>query len=219
MQSTHRCGARHPKRSLTYISVALAILALLLTACGPDAPAGRQTQKASPTATLAQHPTVLPASTAGWATYSDNRFHFQVPVPPSWKAQAYTAYECPQGGDGAYIVGFFPPDIYPDAPGAIPSAYPFGKIHEFIDIYLSLCPALEGTPNPNRPAPEPGGILTGGIRAPYYVYDGYEWISRVANPDFGGQAYLFNYNAMPQDKGLRDLLLFHGMLAGFKYPG
>jgi hypothetical protein len=69
-------------------------------------------------------------------------------------------------------------------------------------------------PDPNRPAPEPGGI-----RAPYHVRVGYEWISRSTTADFGGQLYLLNIDAMPQDKGLRDLPLFHGMLAGFKYLG
>jgi hypothetical protein len=155
--------------------------------------ASGQAQKIAPTATVTPHPTVIPASTVGWVIYTDNRFHFQVPIPPGWKAKAYTAYECPQGGDGAYIVGFFPPDLYPDAPGAIPSDYPFGKIHEYIDIYLWLCPALEGAPNPNSSAPEPGGILTGGIRALYYVYDIAEWIQRVTSAKFGGQTYLFNF--------------------------
>ncbi len=111
-----------------------------LAACGPGVATGGQTQKATPTATVTPHPTVQPASTDGWAIYTDKRFHFQIPIPHGWKAKAYTAYECPQGGDGAYIVGFFPPDIYPDAPGAIPADYPFGKIHESMAIYLPLCP-------------------------------------------------------------------------------
>jgi hypothetical protein len=205
--------------------VAFTALALLLTACSPDAPAGRQTQKASPTATVTPHPTVQPASTEGWAIYTDQRFRFQIPIPPKWKAKAYTApWTCPQGGDSDYIVGFFPPDIYPDAPRAIPTDYPFGKIHEVIDIYLPLCPnSEEGTPNANRPTPEPGGVLIGSTRAPYYVHDNVhdnaDWISRYTNAAFGEQAYIFNFDVTPQDKGLRDVPLFHGMLAGFKYTG
>jgi hypothetical protein len=89
-----------------------------------------------------------------------------------------------------------------------------------MDIYLPLCATgEEAFPNPNRPAAEPGGILIGAIRAPYYVYDFAEWIQRVTSANFGGQTYLFNCDTMPQDKGLRDLPLFHGMLAGFKYLG
>jgi hypothetical protein len=125
MPSTHMCGARHPKRSLTSISVALAVLALLLTACGPDAPAGKQTQKASPTATLAPHPTVQPASTEGWAIYTDSRFHFQAPIPPGWEVKAYTTIQCPQGGDGNYVVGFFPPDVGVPAETTVLQNLPF----------------------------------------------------------------------------------------------
>jgi hypothetical protein len=167
----------------------------------------------TPTATPAPHPTVLPASTEGWAIYMDKRFHFQAPIPPGWEVKAYTTIQCVQGGDGNYVVGFFPPDV------GVPEDDPF-RVRESIDIYLALCPPdEEPTPNPDRTVPEPGGILIGTTRAPYYVHDGYEWISRYTSTIFGGQAYLFNFDAMPQDKGLRDLSLFHGMLAGFKYLG
>jgi hypothetical protein len=212
-RTLHRPGLRVGLCSIVALTVALAP-----TACDSSAP--RVTHAPTATPTSAPHPTVPPASTEGWAIYTDKRFHFQAPIPPGWKAKAYTAYECPQGGDGAYIVGFFPPDLYPDAPSAIPSEYPFGKIHEYMDIYLPLCSTgEEATPNPNRPAPEPGGILIGATRAPYYVYDIAEWIQRVTSADFGGQAYIFAFLTMPQDKGLHDLPLFHGMLAGFKYLG
>ncbi|HEY7019624.1 MAG TPA: hypothetical protein VH349_00810 [Ktedonobacterales bacterium] len=162
---------------------------------------------------MTPHPTVLPASTEGWAIYTDRRFHFQAPIPPGWQAKAYTTFQCVQGGDGNYVVGFFPPDV------GVPADDPF-RAREHMQIYLALCPPNEeSTPNPDRPVPEPGGILIGTTRAPYYVHDVDEWISRYTNTEFGGQTHLFNFDAMPQDKGLRDLPLFHGMLAGFKYLG
>jgi hypothetical protein len=87
-------------------------------------------------------------------------------------------------------------------------------------IYLPLCPSgEEGTPNPHRSAPEPGGVLIGTTRASYHAQDGYEWISRYTSAKFGGQTHLFNFDAVPQDKGLRDLPHFHRMLASFKYTG
>jgi hypothetical protein len=136
-------------------------------------------------------------------------------------ARAYTApWPCPQGGKSDYIVGFFPTDLYPDAPGAIPTEYPFGKIHEYMRIYLPLCPSSdELAPNPYHSPPEPGGILIGATHAPYYVHDGADWISRYTNADFGGQTYIFDIEVTPQDKGVRDVPLFHGMLANFKYSG
>jgi hypothetical protein len=159
------------------------------------------------------HPTVQPASTEGWAIYTDKRFHFQTPIPPGWEVKAYTTIQCPQGGDGNYVVGFFPPDV------GVPADNPF-RVREHMHIYLPLCPtAAERTPNPYHLTSEPGGILIGVTRAPYYVHDNADWTSRYTNADFGGQPYIFDFEAMPQDKGLRDLPLFHGMLAGFKYLG
>jgi hypothetical protein len=211
VHSTFVRGYSQARWPLVCFLMALTALALPLTACGAGAAANAQTQKATPT--LTPHPTVLPASTLGWAIYTDKRFHFQVLIPPGWQAKAYTTFECVQGGDGNYVVGFFPPDV------GVPVDDPF-RVRESIAIYLPLCPPdEEPTPNPDRPVPEPGGILIGTTRAPYYVHDGYEWISRYTSTKFGGQAYLFNFDAMPQDKGLRDLPLFHGMLAGFKYLG
>jgi len=217
-RARRRRAAVNTRRHVPALILLSCIVALTLSACDNSNP---PRAPGAPTATLTTpHPAVQPASTEGWAIYTAQQFHFQAPIPPGWKARAYTAYECPQGGDGAYIVGFFPPDLYRDAPGAIPSEYPFGKIHEYMDIYLPLCSTgEEGTPNPNQSPPEPGGILIGATRAPYYVHDGYEWISRYTNAEFGGQAYIFDFEAMPQDKGLHDLPLFHGMLAGFRYLG
>jgi hypothetical protein len=192
-------------------SIVALTVAFMLTACDSSAPSVTHVPTTTPTAM--PHPTVLPASTAGWAIYTDQRFHFQAPIPPGWEIKAYTTIQCVQGGDGNYVVGFFPPDV------GVPVDDPF-RVREHMQIYLALCPTdEEATPDPTRPAPEPGGILIGATRAPYYVHDGYEWISRYTSAKFGGQAYLFNFDAMPQDKGLRDLPLFHGMLAGFKYLG
>jgi hypothetical protein len=211
-------GSFQPRRSFACFLVALTALAALLTARDSGVAASGQTQKIAPTATVTPHPTVLPAPTVGWAIATDTRFQFQAPIPPGWKAEAYTAYASPQGGDGACVIGFFPPDLYPDAPAATPSEYPFGTTHEYMDIHLPLCsPGEEATPN--RPAAEPGGILIGATHAPYYVYDIAEWIQRVTRAKFGGQTYPFIFDTMPQDKGLRDLPLFHGALAGFKYLG
>ena len=212
MRSTFMRGYSQARWPLVCFLVSLTALALLLTACGSGAAANGQPQKATPT--LTPHPTVLPASTEGWAVYTDKRFHFQAPIPPGWQAKVYTTFQCVQGGDGNYVVGFFPPDV------GVPVDDPF-RVRESIDIYLPLCPASEekSTPNPNQPTPEPGGILIGSIRAPYYVQDISEWIQRYTGASFGGQAYSFAFDAMPQDKGLRDLPLFHGMLAGFKYLG
>src|SRR5262249_20187296 len=137
----------------------------------------------------------------------------RVPIPPGWVVRSYSAYECQGGGAGVYAVGLFPPDVY------VPPEYPWGKIHEFMKIYLPLCPLFAEVVTADRPAPEPGGIQVGATRVPCYVSDGYEWISRYAYASFGGQAYLFDFGAMPQDKGLRYLPLFHGLLAGFTYAG
>jgi hypothetical protein len=218
--------SRHITRSLNgpglhigLCSIVALTLALALTACDSSVP--RVPYAPTVTLTVTPHPTVLPASTEGWAIYTDQRFHFQAPIPPGWKAKAYTApWDCPQGGESDYIVGFFPPDMYPDAPGTIPTEYPFGKIHEFIDIYLPLCSSSQEAPlNPYHITPEPGGILIGATHAPYYVHDNTDWISRYTNADFGGQTYIFDIEVTPQDKGLRDVPLFHGMLAGFEYLG
>lgn len=117
-------AAVNTRRHVPALILLSCIVALTLSACDNSNP---PRAPGAPTATLTTpHPAVQPASTEGWAIYTAQRFHFQAPIPPGWKARAYTSYECPQGGDGAYIVGFFPPDLYRDAPGAIPSEYPFG---------------------------------------------------------------------------------------------
>lgn len=205
-RTLHRPGLRVGLCSIVALTVALA-----LAACDSSAP--RVTHAPTATLTVTPRPTVLPASTAGWAIYTDQRFHFQAPIPPGWKVKAYTTIQCPQGGDGNYVVGFYPPDV------GVPPDNPF-RVREHMHIYLPLCPTgEEGTPNPNQPPPEPGGILIGATRAPYYAPDGGGWIQRYTVASFGGQAYIFDFDAMPQDKGLRDVPLFHGMLAGFKYLG
>jgi hypothetical protein len=92
----------HSARILNHAGMLFGLCCIVaLAGCDSGATAGGQTQKA--TATVTPYPTVQPASTNGWAIYTDKRFHFQAQIPPGWKAMAYTAYECPQGGDGAYI--------------------------------------------------------------------------------------------------------------------
>jgi hypothetical protein len=192
--------------------VAFTALALLLTACGPGAAAGGQPQNVTPTATQAPHPTVLPASTTGWAIYSDQRFHFQAPIPPGWTVRSYVDQDIAPYGECNYIVTFFPPGVTPPDERSLQS-------HEYIEIIVGLnCAAIDPLKNPNW-TPEPKGIMIDGVEALHVVADGADWTDRWAFATFGGHRYAFTLGVTPQEKGQPDLPLFYGMLAGFNYTG
>ena len=212
------------------LSVA-ALLALGLAGCGasvsgsgapptaPRAPAfaplGTRTDVATPTLVI------TPASSAGWATYRDPRFAFEVPLPPGWQPASLTWPPQPdKDGYNYYIVQFFPPGQHGE-PGPGASAY----APELIEISVTLSgPATPSLAQLPGSSPEPGTVALGTTQVQLYDSGspGYgSEIGREAETTLGAYPMFFEMHYLAMGAwnpaiAQRDVALFLAMMQGYR---
>ncbi len=162
-------------------------------------------------------PRVPAASTAGWATYRDPQFALQVPLPPGWRAGAFTTST--PGGPTYYIVQFFPPQSQGQ-----PGLGAVEKEPELIQITVMTAPPYTTVAgNPSWFA-EASPVSIGGT--PSTLYDRYnsgEEVSLSAGLMHGALQFTFNLNVMFVNYSVeldpaevnRDTSLYLGMMQGF----
>ena len=127
----------------------------------------------TPTTVAPAMPALMPASSAGWATYRDPRFGFEVPFPSGWQPASLIWPEgtIPSDYSGYvyYMVQFFPPGPHGEpGPGAIE------KGPEVITIIVTLSAPVTAPPTPTPqstgtyPYPTMGMVTLGSQRVPLY---------------------------------------------------
>lgn len=170
-----------------------------------------------PTACAPSSTSSLPA---GWTSYHDTRFSFQLPVPPGWHAGAFS--DGPLDDETcAWVVDVLPPNV----PGP-PEKATVEHVPELMSVTVNVS-CHEWQPSDDTHfVPEAHPITISGATATLYDNDtaGYG-VERVAVTKFGGHQYriYMQSHTSPADMSdattQRDLALYKQMLQGFTYQG
>ncbi len=222
---------RKRERMLWLMEFVLTLVIVGLAGCGVRASTSPSTTSAaspppsvsaSPSATVMMATvTVTAAATNGWATYTDSYVGFQVPLPPGWRAGAFTS--ATSSGSAQYIVQFFPPQSH-----GTPSAGAAAMEPELIQItVVSAPPHISVADNPHW-IPVVNPVAIGNTPSTMYELmpsSGSE-VNLIAATKRGAMQFVFNFHILsPQASTTLDtarlnsaVSLYLGMLQGFRFP-